>query len=188
MGPNLQDAVRRIHRIYKALGCNDRPSDTLFLQILLDGRFVDDLISIVYDHPIVMKYFQKCWSVFIEVLYERTEIFNQVMDKVVKSLDARVAVDVRPESLADVRVGRVLIHMLQRYPGCFAFRIGETTCGDDIEVLDVLLEKNLTGPWCSSRMQPWTPRTETAMTAMTAMTARTVRAARAERTARTARP
>lgn len=159
--PGLIASMWRVQRIYKALGC--KSPATLFHKVLHDGRFVDELISIVYERPELMQYFKRSWNVFIDILYRCEDAFDAVMDRVVKSLDDTIAVDVNPDSLRDFRVGRVLVHMLERYPGKFVFLIGGRMCCDDIAVLNVFLRTR--GKFDRTLVNlpyelQWTPRTK----------------------------
>jgi hypothetical protein len=145
--PGVGASMLRVLRIHKALKCQDPKA--LFLEVLYDGRFVDALIRIVYECPDVMHYFHKSWAVFLDILYRRIDIFDGVMDRIVESLEDTVKVDIRPESVTDARVGRLLIHLMDRYPGKFVFLIGAKACFDDINVVDAVLhvKKKLIGPW-----------------------------------------
>lgn len=145
--PGVGASMWRVLRIHKALKCTDPKG--LFLVILYDGRFVDALIRIVYECPDVMHYFHKSWAVFLDILYRRLDIFDDVMDRIVASLEAPVSVDIRPESVADARVGHLLVHLMDRYPGKFVFLVGEMACFDDVQVVDAVLhiKENLIGPW-----------------------------------------
>lgn len=159
--PGVGASMWRVLRIHKALKCRD--PKILFLEVLYDGRFVNALIRIVYECPAVMRYFHKSWAVFLDILYRRPGIFDEVMDRIVDSAETTVSVDIRPESVVDARVGRLLVYMMNRYPGKFVFRIGEKTCDDDIDLLDAVLQtrKKLTGPMVNHPYeQPWIPRTK----------------------------
>jgi hypothetical protein len=130
--------MSRVLRVHKALGCSD--PQLLFLEVLHDGRFVDEMIRIVYECPEVLRHFKESWNAFLEMLHDRAPIFNEVMDRVVASFDDAVAVDIRPGSVFDARVGRLLVHVMNRYPGKFVFILGDKTCFDDFDVVTAVLQ------------------------------------------------
>lgn len=133
--------MRRAMRIYKAVGC--KTPATLFSEVLHDGRFVDELIKIVYDTPCVMRYFGRSWYEFIYSVYMSAQAFDAVMDRVAATLNETTKVHVIPGSVTDDRVARMLVHVLDRYPGKFVFMVGGTTCLEDVDVLDVVLQNRI---------------------------------------------
>jgi hypothetical protein len=130
----------RVKRIYDTLGC--KAPSTLFSDVLCDGRFADELLSIVYERPELVRYFKSSMNALIALAYTRLKKFDEFMDRVVASFDDEIVVDVPLEAARDVQVGRVLVHMLQRYPDKVSFVIGTKICSEDIDVLNAIVQAN----------------------------------------------